>query len=136
MSKKNLRIVIVDDDISMIPLYEKIGDIKDTSVIIRQSGLGALSFLHDINYEVDVVLTDLSMPDMSGISLTKHIRENEELRSKIPAIKIYWLTGWDYDPEDSNDPITSASVQYNVEKIFLKPHDMVAIIHEIKDLFK
>lgn len=136
MPKKNIRVVIVDDDMSILPLYEKIGAIADTSVIIRQSGLGALSFLHDINYEVDAVVTDLSMPDMSGISLTKHIRENEDLRSKDPPIKIFWLTGWDYDADDLNDPITASCKEFNVEKIYLKDYDPVAIVLEIKSLFE
>lgn len=135
MSSPNLRIVIVDDDLNVLPLYEIIGEIENTTVVVRQSGLGALSFLHEVNYEVDVVVADLSMPDMSGIALTRHIRENEDLRSKSPKIKIFWLTGWTYNKDDLNDPITSACTEYEVEKIYVKPYDLVAIIHEIKALF-
>jgi CheY-like chemotaxis protein len=136
MAKENIRIVIVDDNIDILPLYEAIGEIKNTSIIVRQSGLGALSFLHEVNYEVDAVITDLSMPDMSGIALTRHIRENEDLRSKDPRLKIFWLTGWDYDKTDCNDPIMSASVEYNVIKIYPTPYDLTAIVYEIKSLFE
>lgn len=126
----------MDDSLDILPLYEAIGEVENTSIIIRQSGLGALSFLHEINYEVDAVVTDLSMPDMSGITLTKHIRENEDLRSKSPPIKIFWLTGWDYNADDPNDPITSASKEFKIEKIYLKDVQPLAIVHEIKSLFE
>ena len=136
MSNRNLRIVIVDDDLTILPLYEAIGDIENTTVIVRQSGVGALSFLHDVNYEVDAIVTDLSMPDMSGISLTKQIRENEELRFKEIPIKIFWLTGWGYDEKDGNNPITIAAKDCGVEKVYIKPHNPTAIVNEIKGLFK
>jgi CheY-like chemotaxis protein len=132
---RNLRLVFVDDDVDMLPLYETIGEIEKVSVIVLLNGIRALSFLHEANYEVDAVITDLSMPDMSGISLTRHIRENEELRSKTPPIKMFWLTGWSYNPDDPNDPITSAKEEFKIEKIYEKPYDPTAIVNEIKELF-
>lgn len=136
MSKRNVRIVIVDDDLTILPLYEAIGEIENTTVIVRQSAIGALSFLHEVNYEVDAIVTDLSMPDMSGITLTKQIRENEDLRFRDNPIKIYWLTGWGYDEKDINNPIVLAAKEFNIEKVYLKPHDPTAIVNEIKGLFE
>lgn len=130
--KRPPRLMFVDDDVDMIPLYEMIGRIDDTLITVRKGGLSALSFLHDLNYEVDAVILDLSMPDMDGITLTEQIRRNESLRGKRTPIAIFWFTGWEYDADNPADPIALAKEENKVEKIFRKPIAATDILHEVK----
>lgn len=133
--REQLRIMFVDDDVDILPLYELAGRIEDTVITIRKGGLSALEFLHDLNYEVDAVIIDLSMPDMDGITLTKQIRQNENLRSKRTPIKVWWFTAWPYDETNDEDPIMQGARSTNVEKVFPKPHDPVSMIREVKQAF-
>lgn len=127
--------MFVDDDLDILPLYELVGEIDDTLITVQKGGLSALSFLHDLNYAVDAVVLDLSMPDMDGITLTRQIRQNENLRSKANPIKVFWFTGWPFDENNVNDPIVVGAEENKVIKVYKKPHDPVNIIHEVKAHF-
>lgn len=131
--RRKLKLMFVDDDLDMLPMYELAGEIEDTLITIQKGGLSALRFLHELNYEVDAVILDLSMPDMDGITLTKQIRQNENLRSKIHPMKVFWFTGWPFDEKNEHDPIVIAASETKVSKVFAKPHDAVQIIHEVKE---
>ncbi|RKY60222.1 MAG: response regulator [Candidatus Latescibacterota bacterium] len=52
-------------------------------VVQAQDGMDALEKL--ARYEVDLIITDLNMPNMDGYSLIQAIRENEHLKD-VPII--------------------------------------------------
>jgi CheY-like chemotaxis protein len=103
-------------------------------VSIKEGGLSALKFLHELNYDLDAIVMDLSMADMDGITLTRHIRQNENLRSKAHPIKIFWYTAWPFDPKNPNDPIVLGANELGVDKIYSKGCDMEQIIYEVKEI--
>ena len=129
---KPLRLMFVDDDADIVPLYEMVGRIDDTLITVRKGGLSALQFLHELNYDVDAVILDLSMPDMDGITLTEQIRRNEGLRSKQTPIRIFWFTGWEFDADNPADTIMLAKQENHVEEIFKKPIPPVDLVTEVK----
>ena len=124
--------MIVDDDVDLLALYDFMEVSNDVLIVVREGGLSALKSLYDLNYDVDAVLMDLSMPDIDGIRLTQQIRDNERLRSKHHPIKIFWMTGWPYDENDPLDPVVQASEESDVTEIFTKPVSPVVTIGEIK----
>ncbi len=70
---------------------------------------------------MDIVLTDLSLPGMSGWELA------DAIKGRNPGIPVILLSGWDIDPED-------AKIHKNVEMILSKPvkiKDMLAAITEL-----
>lgn len=81
-----IRVVITDDHqivldslsllISIIPNMEVVGTLNDSRKV--------LAFLE--THEADVLVTDLSMPYLTGVDLTL------QLRSKFPQLKILMLT--------------------------------------------
>ncbi len=147
--------MLVDDDADITGLYEFVADIPDTIFTIQNGGLSALRFLNNLNYDVDAIVLDLSMPDMDGISLTERIREQEHIRGmsahtvtsihqtegptppdqisiKRHRISIFWFTGWTYSPDDPNDPVAVSARRLGVVKIYQKPVDPVELIVDVR----
>ena len=121
------RLMIVDDDLDVLPLYEIAGESEDTLLTIQTGALSALKHLDALGYQVDAVILDLSMPDMDGIALTRQIRRNEEIRGTDKPIKIFWFTGYPI-----NDTINAAGKQYKITEIFQKPESPVDIVNRVK----
>jgi len=69
-----LSILIVDDNPSMARSLGDILDIKGFEVQTAGSGAEALKILRD--HPVDILLTDVKMPDMNGVVLYRETRKN------------------------------------------------------------
>lgn len=79
-SRKNL--LIVEDDIDLQNMIRKIF-IKDYTVFIANNGLEALSIV--ASKEINIIISDISMPGMDGITLCKRIKEDINT-SHIPVL--------------------------------------------------
>jgi two-component system cell cycle response regulator len=90
------KILIVDDDQAARESLEEFLQLSHFTVLAVGSAPEALEIL--LKTEFDLVLTDLVMPEMDGISMTKAIRD---LRKDIPVLV---MTGF-------------ASIEYAVEAI-------------------
>lgn len=127
------RIMIAEDNLDMLPLYEIIGNIPDTIITIQTGGLSALRMLDRLNYAVDAAVIDLAMADRDGLSVTKDIRSQEDLRQKAHPIMLFWLTV----PDMANMPtILEAKTRLRVTEIFLKPHNPQDIVFKVRDYLK
>lgn len=67
--KSQITLLIVDDDKSNLSSLEKIFQREGMKVFLSENSIGALEILR--NHHIDVMLTDLVMPDMDGIELLK-----------------------------------------------------------------
>lgn len=75
-------VLVVDDDESFLALARKILESRfGYTVHAAQNGKQALQTLERAT--VDVVLTDIFMPDMDGIELLLHIRQEHEVKGVI-----------------------------------------------------
>jgi two-component system chemotaxis response regulator CheY len=79
-------ILIVDDDRSIRLLMRQIAIKQEHQVITASDGERAFSVLED-NPEIQVVITDMQMPNMKGDQLVKRIRADERF-AKIPIIMV------------------------------------------------
>ena len=68
--------LVVDDSKSILSLMRKVLDVAGYNVITASSGDEGLQLLNS-GKQVDVVITDLNMPNMDGYELIKAVRENE-----------------------------------------------------------
>jgi len=116
------RILVVDDD-KEITDYLKI-ELKeccpDLDVICKNSGFEALQEIMEGN--IDLLLTDIAMPDMDGYELYARTRE---LNDKIPIIM---MTGFGYNP---NHAIVK-SKKAGLQDVVYKPFNIQKLVELIK----
>jgi len=84
-----LRLLIVDDEATildgLVELFHEIA-LPDLEIYYAGSGLQALKIIEQ--NKIDIVLTDIRMPGMSGMELFDRIRAN------YPRCKVVFLTGY------------------------------------------
>ena len=84
--KKNLKILVVDDfSATRTILINQLSNLGYSNTFVSEDGFSALARLKSALF--DLVVTDLSMSDMSGLDLLKKIRTDSELKH-IPVLMI------------------------------------------------
>ncbi|MDQ1266955.1 MAG: two-component system, chemotaxis family, chemotaxis protein CheY [Bacteroidota bacterium] len=114
-------ILVVDDSSSVRKFITLALKLKGYKVITAMDGMEAMEKLS--NNQVDLVVTDLNMPNVDGIKLIKSIREYPEYEN-LPIIILTSLT----KEEDINlgmeagansyliKPFNTKKIQYEVSK--------------------
>ena len=77
------RILFVDDEAFQVDLGKQILERLGYSVVTKTSSLEALELFRAKPSDIDLVVTDMTMPDMTGDDLAKRILE---IRSDIPIL--------------------------------------------------
>ena len=65
------QVLVVDDDRSSVDIITEVLKREGHQLFIADGGRAAIQILE--RKRIDLVITDLQMPDMNGISLLKHI---------------------------------------------------------------
>ena len=85
-AEKNLKILVVDDfSATRTILINQLINLGYSNTVVSEDGFSALARLKSALF--DLVVTDLSMSDMSGLDLLKKIRTDSELKH-IPVLMI------------------------------------------------
>jgi CheY-like chemotaxis protein len=66
---------VVDDEASMRQLFYEYLVSEGYQVCLAENGKAALDQLHEINFAVDLILTDQTMPQMNGLELVQKLRD-------------------------------------------------------------
>ena len=80
-------ILVVDDELLIRDLLYDFFTDQGWDISIAESGEKALEML-DHHAEIDLVMTDLKMPNMDGLALTSEVRES------YPDIPVVIMTGY------------------------------------------
>ncbi|MBU3936029.1 MAG: response regulator [Proteobacteria bacterium] len=81
---KEKRILAADDSRAMLFFYKGIAADLGMEMVTVEDGQKAFDYLQ-IDNEFDLVITDMNMPNMDGIELTREIRKNSEWAT-IPVL--------------------------------------------------
>jgi len=119
MAKK---ILIVDDSVSIRDVVNYTLSTKGHDVLVGIDGQDALKHLD--GQHIDLVITDLYMPNMDGISLIKEIRKNENYK-RTP---ILFLTT--ESQQEKKMEAKSAGATGWIVKPFI-PENLIAIINKV-----
>lgn len=87
-----IRLLIVDDEPDIIEdLTQDLSDLRDDlEIISARSGYEALNRI--MQGTVDILLSDIAMPDMNGYQLFARTKEYN------PQLPVILMTGFGYDP--------------------------------------
>jgi PAS domain S-box-containing protein len=115
-----LRILAVEDEPEVLDVLRAMLSAAGHTVFTAASGREALElFEHET---VDLVLTDLGMPGMTGLALAEQLKQRR-------AIPILLLTGW----ADELDAATAPSVDLVVAKPFTRERLFEALARTLPD---
>ncbi|HMC55409.1 MAG TPA: ATP-binding protein [Gemmatimonadaceae bacterium] len=78
---ENTRILVVDDNADMRDYLARMLTAAGAQVLLARNGREALVRLHSPAEHVDVVLSDVMMPEMDGFALLAALRSHETLRT-------------------------------------------------------
>jgi signal transduction histidine kinase len=123
----SLRVLIIDDQEPIVAMMEQLFARRGHTVVTALSGQEALNIFE--HYPVDVVISDLSMPSMTGWQVGKAIKDlcrNKE----IPRPLFLILTGWGNRPED-----TDRGVEAGIDAIIEKPVNFEKLMAKIQELY-
>ncbi len=118
MTKMTKPLLVIDDDSSVLRLLDRYFTKKGRNIIIASNGKAALDILNH-NKEIGAVLSDLQMPEMSGVELTQEIRKSGSF------LPVYIMTGF---PEEGE---VERLKEFEVAEIFRKPLDLKSIEERI-----
>ncbi|MBN2423535.1 MAG: PAS domain S-box protein [Calditrichaceae bacterium] len=120
--KGNERILLVEDDddvrqLSVVALRE-----LGYTVFEASTGKKALEFLHSVEEPMDLVITDLVMPEMNGNELAKNIQ------LFFPKTKIMFCSGYTY-----NNLTQSGQIRENIEYL-QKPYSLQTLSVKVRNV--
>jgi DNA-binding NtrC family response regulator len=118
-------ILVVDDTLSTLEVLQRSLTAEGYMTYTAPNAVDALSFL-DGN-AIDLVITDLKMPKLSGIDLIRHIRENYK------NIAVMMITGY-ATVESAVEAIKSGAEEY-VSKPFTDA-ELFAAVRRVLDKLK
>ncbi len=110
-------ILFVDDEDLLLTMGQMVLSSFGYTVLTANSGQKALEILSSSKRKIDLVITDLVMPNMSGRELTEHI-----LRA-APEMRILWSSGYS----------RSSDSQRN-ERFLQKPFTSQDLLRKVKEV--
>jgi two-component system OmpR family response regulator len=115
------RILTIDDEADIAILLKQVLEEASFEVDVASSGTQGLAIASSSHF--DMILLDMKMPDMDGMSVMQHLREQESTR-KTPVI---FLTGSAMDVD-----LIVAALDLNPSDFITKvvsPKELIARIH-------
>jgi len=116
-------ILVVDDEKDIRELFREYLEMIGTSVILASDGIEALEIYKKMGPGIDVVISDLGMPNMSGEELFQNLKKLN------PKVNVIISSGY-------LDRLTRESImQLGVKEVIAKPYKFVEIANILEKLF-
>jgi len=122
--KGSERLLFVDDELPIVDIGKKTLESLGYDVVARTSSIEALEFFKTQPVSVDIVITDLTMPNMTGEELAK------ELMQIRPDIPIILCTGFSVRMDEKK--AMDMGIRAFVSKPILK-REIAEIIRKVMD---
>ena len=118
--KGNERILFVDDEVFLIDLVKRMLEKLGYQVVVKQSPLEALELFKDQPHKFDLVISDMTMPELTGVELARQIIA---IRPDTPFIL---CTG--YNEHVSEEKIKS----FGIKEFLMKPLEVKVLAETIR----
>jgi DNA-binding response OmpR family regulator len=88
-----LKVLIIDDTEEVLSALCKYFRQKDYIVLSASNGLDGLKLIEAEKDDLDIVITDLVLPNISGVAVISIVKK------KYPQLPVIAITGWGEHPE-------------------------------------
>jgi len=116
------RILLVEDEATLAAAEKKLLEELGYKVTAISNGVAALELFHKVPDRFDIIITNYSMPKMTGVELIRHIREIN------PHIPVIVCTGF------SKVAAPAEAKSLGIGDIISKPIDLARIAKSIRKL--
>jgi DNA-binding NarL/FixJ family response regulator len=124
LSAAPVRVLLVDDDDLMRAGLRSVLSSDDTIEVVGEAGDGRLALGAVRELRPDLVLMDIRMPDLDGISATR------EVLDAAPDVKVVVLTTFE-DDDYIFDALSAGASGFLLKRT--KPEELIAAIHTVAD---
>ena len=116
-----LKILIIDDDENILANLCHFLKSKNYDVTPASDGFEGLNLFENHPQGFDLVITDLVMPNISGVGLISIIKK------KFPDLPVIAITGWGEHPE-------ALATEAQANRVLEKPFDLSELDTVIREL--
>jgi len=115
------KLLIIDDNKEILAALHDFFSKKHYDVVSASDGLDGLKLLETEKQGFDLVITDLVMPNISGVGLISIIKK------KFPDMPVIAITGWGEHPE-------ALATEAQADRVLEKPFDLSELDTLIREL--
>lgn len=115
-------IVLVEDEKPLLKMYKEALEEHGYEVLSTGDSVEALDFLTTKKQKVDLLLSDLALPMLSGLELSKRAREVN------PDVKVILMSGY------FNDGVRKLCAQVHNLELLEKPFDQDTLISRVRQI--
>jgi DNA-binding response OmpR family regulator len=115
------RLLIIDDNKEILTALTDFLSKKKYDVVSASDGLDGLKLIETEQQGFDLVITDLVMPNISGVGLISIIKK------KFPELPVIAITGWGEHPE-------ALATEAQANRVLEKPFDLSELDTVIREL--
>ena len=117
------KILIIDDTEEVLTALCKYFKQKDYNVISASNGLDGLKLIDSEKDTLDLIITDLVLPNISGVAVISIVKK------KYPAIPVIAITGWGEHPE-------ALAKEANADLVMEKPFKLAELERAARELIE
>jgi DNA-binding NtrC family response regulator len=114
------KILVIDDSKETVAGLQSFFNNK-YQVLTAENGLDGLKHFEEDDNGIDLVITDLVMPDISGVGVISIVKK------KYPGIPVIAITGWGEHPE-------ALATEADADLVLEKPFELSELDKHVSDI--
>jgi DNA-binding response OmpR family regulator len=114
------KILVIDDSKETVAGLQSFFTSK-YQVLTAENGLDGLKHFEEDNNGIDLVITDLVMPDISGVGVISIVKK------KYPGIPVIAITGWGEHPE-------ALATEADADLVLEKPFELAELDKHVTNM--
>jgi DNA-binding NtrC family response regulator len=114
------KILVIDDSKETVAGLQSFFGQK-YEVLTAENGLDGLKHFEETETDIDLVITDLVMPDISGVGVISIVKK------KYPGVPVIAITGWGEHPE-------ALATEADADLVMEKPFELDELDQQVSDM--
>ncbi len=118
---KPLNLLIIDDNEEILVALKDFFSMDNFNVYSAIDGLEALKIIESENIAFDLIITDIVMPNISGVGIISIVKQ------RWPDVPVIAITGWGEHPE-------ALAAEADADLVIEKPFDLAELKKKVNEL--